>query len=101
MAQTAIPTTPVTVNTPPTYRLAGSCSVRAFVACDDTPYHLETPVVRTSPDTDHSPEHAAKVRALFRASTPVQRRMGASFMAELIDANPSATVAQLLNLINQ
>ena len=56
MANQAIPTTPSHVNTPPTYRLAGSCSVRAYVMCDDTPYHLETPVERTSPDTDYSPE---------------------------------------------
>ena len=37
MAHQAIPTTPSQVNIPSTYRLAGSCSVRAYVNCDDTP----------------------------------------------------------------
>ena len=103
MAQTAIPTPTTTVN-PETYRLYGSCSVRAFVACDDTPYHLEQPVAHTLPNTDpnHTPERAEMVRALIRAASPAQRRVLRNLnMAELIDANPGATVAQLLNLINQ
>ena len=98
MAQTAIPTTPATVNIPSTYRLAGSCSIRAYVNCDDTPYHLEQPITRTlsNPDPNHTPERAAKVRALYRAThRPVPT------LVALIDANPEATVAELVNLLNQ
>ena len=103
MAHQAIPTPTTTVN-PETYRLAGSCSVRAYVACDDTPYHLEQPVAHTLPslDPNHSPERAEMVRALIRTASPAQRRILRNLnVAELIDANPGATVAQLLNLINQ
>ena len=103
MAHQAIPTTPATVN-PETYRLAGSCSVRSYVQADDTPYHLEQPVAHTLPNTDpnHSPERAEMVRALIRAASPAQRRILRNLnTAELIDANPQSTVAQLLNLINQ
>ena len=103
MAHQAIPTPTTTVNTE-TYRLAGSCSVRAYVACDDTPYHLEQPVTRTvpNPSPNHTPERAAMVRALISAANPAQRRMLRTVgIAALIDANPAATVAELLNLISQ
>ena len=98
MAQTAIPTTPVPVNTPSTYRLAGSCSVRAYVNCDDTPYHLEQPVTRTLPNPapNHTPERAAKVRELYLTT-----RLPVPTLVALIDANPSATVVELINLVSQ
>ena len=98
MTNNTVINTPSQVNIPSTYRLAGSCSVRAYVNCDDTPYHLEQPITRTlpNPDPNHSPERAAKVRALYRAA-----RKPVLALVALIDANPEATVAELANLLDQ
>lgn len=96
-------TNPATnVNTPSTYRLAGTCSARAYVACDDTPYHLEQPVTVSlpNPDTNHTPERAAKVRALVRVLGAVKWGNVSSAALAMIDANPEATIAELAGMLN-
>ena len=103
MAQNTVPTPTAQVNTPSTYRLAGSCSVRAYVACDDTPYHLETPVTVTMPNPapNHTPERAATVRTLVRElGASKWLKVSGTVLAHL-EANPDATVAELINLLNQ
>lgn len=103
MAQTNVTTPASHVNTPSTYRPAGSCGPRAYVACDDTPYWEEQPVTRIlpNPDPNHTPERAAKVRAMVRAIGGVKWGKVAAAALAVIDANPEATVAELLNLVTQ
>ena len=50
MAQTNVINPASQVNTPSTYRLAGSCGFRAYVNCDDTPYWQEQPISVTTPN---------------------------------------------------
>lgn len=102
MAHQAIPTTPTNVNTPSTYRLAGSCSTRTYVACDDTPYWEEQPITVTlaNPDPNHTPERAAKVRAVVRMIGGGRWSKVSAAMLALIDANPDATVAELIGMLN-
>lgn len=99
MATPFIPTRSDIDNTPSTYRLAGSCDIRTYVACDDTPYHLEQPVTVTAPNPNYNPVLAAKITAL-RATKEGGWR-GFRTMKALIDAHPEATVAELVNLLNQ
>ena len=86
-------------NTQSTYRLAGSCSPRAYAMCDDTPYHLEQPISVTTPNPH--PERAATVQALVRALGAARWPHVSATALALIDANPNATVAELAAMLNQ
>ena len=99
MATQLIPNHQNEVHTPSTYRLAGSCGFRAYVNCDDTPYHLEQPISVTTPNP--TPERAATVRALVRALGASKWLHVSSAALALIDANPDATVAELVAMLNQ
>ena len=98
MAQNTVTTPAAQVNTP-SYRLAGSCGFRAYVNCDDTPYHLEQIVSVTTPNPH--PERAATVQALVRALGATRWPHVSSTALALIDANPDATVAELVAMLNQ
>lgn len=87
------------VHTPSTYRLYGSCSVRAYVACDDTPYHLEQPITTGGgQNPNYNADLMNKVRAI-RATREGGWRSYRTLKA-LIDDNPEATVSELLGMLN-
>lgn len=85
-------------DTPSTYRLAGSCSVRAYVNCDDTPYHLEQPVTVTLP-SNYDADLMGKVHAI--RATRECSCMSFRIVKAAILAHPEATVSELVNLLNQ
>ena len=99
MAQTNVINPASQVNTPSTYRLYGSCSIRAYVLADDTEYHLEQIVSVTTPNP--APERAATVRAMVRALGATKWLHVSGTALALIDANPNATVTELVAMLNQ
>ena len=99
MATQSLPTNGNLGNTPSTYRPAGSCSFRAYVVCDDTPYHLETPVTVFLPNPHYNPELVAKLAAI-RATRGGNCQSYRSLKA-IIDSHPEASAAELVNLVNQ
>lgn len=99
MATRIIPNPSHDFNTPSTYRLAGSCSARAYVACDDTPYWEERPITTgggVNPNYDHT--FMGKVNALRATKEGCYRDF--RVLRALIDANPDATAAELIGMLN-
>lgn len=99
MSTRIISTPAVEINPASSYRLYGSCSIRTYVALDDTPYAEEKIITHTTPNAH--PERAATVQALVRALGATRWPHVSAAALALIDANPNATVAELTAMLNQ
>jgi hypothetical protein len=96
MAQSSVINTTSPVNTS-TYRLAGSCDFRTYVACDDTPYWEEKPVTVIMPNPDYNPVLVEKLSALRETREGCCKNAGT--LIRLITDNPQATVAELAAML--